>query len=92
MPRPSARRSIMTDAQYAGMPPSPGSMSMKPNKDVFTLVEAQEGKLFGPLAFTKTYSMAAAVGLSVTLIPVLNTGRAQQSPQSSADRDLSASA
>ncbi|HEX3913283.1 MAG TPA: efflux RND transporter permease subunit [Steroidobacteraceae bacterium] len=37
---------------------------------VFTL-GAQEGKLFGPLAFTKTYSMAAAAGLSVTLIPVL---------------------
>jgi len=37
---------------------------------VFTL-EAQEGKLFSPLAFTKTYSMAAAAGLSVTLIPVL---------------------
>jgi Cu(I)/Ag(I) efflux system membrane protein CusA/SilA len=37
---------------------------------VFTL-EAEEGKLFGPLAFTKTYSMAAAAGLSVTLIPVL---------------------
>jgi len=37
---------------------------------VFTL-EAQEGKLFGPLAFTKTYSMAAAAGLSVTLIPAL---------------------
>jgi copper/silver efflux system protein len=37
---------------------------------IFTL-EAQEGKLFGPLAFTKTYSMAAAAGLSVTLIPVL---------------------
>jgi len=37
---------------------------------VFTL-EAQEGKLFAPLAFTKTYSMAAAAGLSVTLIPVL---------------------
>jgi copper/silver efflux system protein len=37
---------------------------------VFAL-EAQEGKLFGPLAFTKTYSMAAAAGLSVTLIPVL---------------------
>jgi copper/silver efflux system protein len=37
---------------------------------VFTL-EAQEGKLFGPLAFTKTYSMGAAAGLSVTLIPVL---------------------
>jgi Cu(I)/Ag(I) efflux system membrane protein CusA/SilA len=37
---------------------------------VFTL-EAQESKLFGPLAFTKTYSMAAAAALSVTLIPVL---------------------
>ena len=37
---------------------------------VFTL-EAQEGKLFGPLAFTKTYAMAAAAGLAVTLIPVL---------------------
>jgi Cu(I)/Ag(I) efflux system membrane protein CusA/SilA len=37
---------------------------------VFTL-QAQEGKLFAPLAFTKTYSMAAAAGLSVTLIPVL---------------------
>ncbi len=35
------------------------------------MLEAQEGKLFGPLAFTKTYSMAAAAGLSVTLIPVL---------------------
>jgi len=39
---------------------------------VFTL-EAQEGKLFAPLAFTKTYAMAAAAGLSVTLIPVLMT-------------------
>jgi len=37
---------------------------------VFTL-EAQEGKLFGPLAFTKSYAMAAAAGLSVTLVPVL---------------------
>ena len=37
---------------------------------VFTL-EAQEGRLFSPLAFTKTYSMAAAAGLAVTLIPVL---------------------
>ena len=37
---------------------------------VFTL-EAQEGKLFGPLAFTKTYAMAAAAGLAATLIPVL---------------------
>jgi len=37
---------------------------------VFTL-QAQEGRLFSPLAFTKTYSMAAAAGLAVTLIPVL---------------------
>jgi Cu(I)/Ag(I) efflux system membrane protein CusA/SilA len=37
---------------------------------VFTL-EAQEGRLFAPLAFTKTYAMAAAAGLSVTLVPVL---------------------
>jgi len=37
---------------------------------IFTL-EAQEGRLFAPLAFTKTYAMAAAAGLSVTLIPVL---------------------
>ena len=37
---------------------------------VFTL-EAQEGRLFSPLAFTKTYAMAAAAGLAVTLTPVL---------------------
>ena len=37
---------------------------------VFAL-QAQEGRLFSPLAYTKTYSMAAAAGLSVTLIPVL---------------------
>lgn len=37
---------------------------------VFTL-EAQEGRLFGPLAFTKTWAMAAAAGLSVTLVPLL---------------------
>ncbi len=37
---------------------------------VFTL-QAQEGRLFSPLAFTKTYSMAAAALLSVTLVPVL---------------------
>jgi Cu(I)/Ag(I) efflux system membrane protein CusA/SilA len=37
---------------------------------VFTL-QAQEGRLFGPLAFTKTYAMAGAALLSVTLIPVL---------------------
>src|SRR5467141_603059 len=37
---------------------------------VFTL-EAQEGRLFSPLAFTKSYAMAAAAALAVTLIPVL---------------------
>ncbi len=37
---------------------------------VFTL-EAQEGRLFAPLAFTKTYAMGAAAILSVTLVPVL---------------------
>ena len=37
---------------------------------VFTL-EAQEGRLFAPLAFTKTFAMAGAASLSVTLVPVL---------------------
>ncbi len=37
---------------------------------VFTL-EAQEGRMFSPLAFTKTYAMAAAAALSITLVPVL---------------------
>ncbi|NKN01151.1 efflux RND transporter permease subunit [Rhizobium leguminosarum] len=37
---------------------------------IFTL-ESQEGRLFGPLAFTKTFSMAAAAILSVTLVPAL---------------------
>jgi len=37
---------------------------------VFTL-EAQEGKLFAPLAFTKTYAMAVSAGLAITLVPVL---------------------
>jgi Cu(I)/Ag(I) efflux system membrane protein CusA/SilA len=37
---------------------------------VFTL-QAQEGRMFAPLAFTKTYSMAAAALLSITLVPVL---------------------
>ncbi|NOX89363.1 MAG: efflux RND transporter permease subunit [Calditrichaeota bacterium] len=37
---------------------------------VFTL-QAQEGRLFKPLAFTKTYSMAAAALLSITIVPVL---------------------
>ncbi len=37
---------------------------------IFAL-EAQEGRLFKPLAYTKTFSMAAAALLSVTLVPVL---------------------
>lgn len=37
---------------------------------VFTL-EAQEGRMFSPLAYTKTYAMAAAAGLAITLVPVL---------------------
>ena len=37
---------------------------------VFAL-EAQEGKLFAPLAYTKTYTLAAAAALSITLVPVL---------------------
>ncbi|MFC5506785.1 efflux RND transporter permease subunit [Bosea massiliensis] len=37
---------------------------------IFTL-EAEEGRLFGPLAFTKTFAMAAAALLSVTLVPAL---------------------
>ena len=66
---------------------------------VFTL-EAQEGRLFAPLAFTKTYAMAAAAGLAVTLVPVLMgyliRGRipdgAAQSAQPRADRGLPAAA
>ena len=37
---------------------------------IFAL-EAQEGRMFHPLAYTKTYAMAAAAGLSITLVPVL---------------------
>lgn len=37
---------------------------------VFTL-EAQEGRLFAPLAFTKTYAMAVSAGLAITLVPVM---------------------
>jgi copper/silver efflux system protein len=63
---------IMTDAAIEVGPPLFFSLliitlSFLP---VFTL-EAQEGRLFAPLAFTKTYAMAAAAGLSITLVPVL---------------------
>lgn len=37
---------------------------------VFTL-EAQEGRMFSPLAYTKTYAMAASAALAITLVPVL---------------------
>ncbi|RUY33093.1 efflux RND transporter permease subunit, partial [Mesorhizobium sp. M7A.F.Ca.US.001.04.1.1] len=37
---------------------------------IFTL-ESQEGRMFGPLAFTKTFAMAAAAILSITLVPAL---------------------
>jgi Cu(I)/Ag(I) efflux system membrane protein CusA/SilA len=37
---------------------------------VFVL-EAQEGRMFAPLAYTKTFAMAAAAGLAITLVPVL---------------------
>ena len=37
---------------------------------VFTL-EAQEGRMFAPLAFTKTYAMAASAALAITLVPIL---------------------
>lgn len=37
---------------------------------IFTL-EGQEGRLFGPLAFTKTYSMAGAAALAIIVIPIL---------------------
>ncbi len=37
---------------------------------VFTL-EAQEGRMFSPLAYTKTYTMAASAALAITLVPVL---------------------
>jgi Cu(I)/Ag(I) efflux system membrane protein CusA/SilA len=58
---------------------------------VFTL-EAQEGRLFSPLAFTKTYAMAAAAGLAVTLIPVLMgyliRGRIRQEQKNPINRGL----
>ncbi len=64
---------------------------------IFTL-ESQEGRLFGPLAYTKTFSMAAAAILSVTLVPVLMLlfvrGRimpgAEEPDQPGADLDLPA--
>ena len=58
---------------------------------VFTL-QAQEGKLFAPLAYTKTYAMAAAAGLSITLVPVLMTffikGKIRSEEQNPVNRGL----
>jgi Cu(I)/Ag(I) efflux system membrane protein CusA/SilA len=60
---------------------------------VFTL-EAQEGRLFAPLAFTKTYAMAAAAILAVTLVPVLMgyfvRGRIRPEQDNPVNRALSA--
>ncbi len=52
------------------------------------LLEAQEGRLFAPLAYTKTYAMAAAAGLSVTLIPVLIVAFVRGHIRSEADNPL----
>ena len=55
-------------------------------------LEAQEGRLFRPLAYTKTFAMAAAAGLSVTLVPVLMgyfiRGRITPENRNPADRAL----
>lgn len=72
MPKGSAHWKVITDAAVEVGPALFFSLliitlSFIP---VFSL-EAQEGRLFSPLAFTKTYAMAAAAGLAVTLIPVL---------------------
>ena len=64
---------------------------------IFTL-EAQEGRLFGPLAYTKTFAMAAAAVLSITLVPALmvlfvrgpHHPRAQEPAQPVPHRHLSA--
>ncbi len=58
---------------------------------VFSL-QAQEARLFTPLAYTKTYAMAAAAGLSVTLVPVLIVvlirGRIREEQQNPVNRVL----
>ena len=68
-----ARIKIITDASMEVGPPLFYSLiiitlSFLP---VFVL-EAQEGRMFSPLAYTKTYAMAAAAALSITLVPVLS--------------------
>ncbi|MBI3438956.1 MAG: efflux RND transporter permease subunit [Proteobacteria bacterium] len=72
MPQGADHWRIITDASVEVGPPLFFSLliitlSFLP---VFTL-QAQEGRLFAPLAYTKTYSMAASAALAVTLIPVL---------------------
>lgn len=71
-PPGKSRRDIIIDAASEVGPPLFFSLliitvSFLP---VFTL-EAQEGRMFKPLAFTKTFSMAGAALLSITLVPVL---------------------
>ena len=60
---------------------------------VFTL-EAQEGRMFSPLAFTKTYAMAASAVLAITLVPVLMgyfiRGRVLPERQNPVNRGLAA--
>ena len=46
---------------------------------VFSL-EAQEGRMFSPLAFTKTYAMAVSAGLGITLVPVLRAIHSRKIP------------
>ncbi|MFP5349700.1 MAG: efflux RND transporter permease subunit, partial [Gammaproteobacteria bacterium] len=69
--RRPAREVVLAAAKQLGPPLFFGllivTVSFLP---VFTL-EAQEGRLFAPLAYTKTYAMAGAALLSVTLVPVL---------------------
>ncbi len=70
--REESRIKIITDATMEVGPPLFYSLiiitlSFLP---VFAL-EAQEGRMFAPLAYTKTYAMAAAAALSITLVPVL---------------------
>lgn len=60
---------------------------------VFTL-EAQEGRMFAPLAFTKTYAMAASAALAITLVPVLMgyfiRGRVRSESENPINRGFSA--
>ena len=54
---------------------------------IFAL-EAQEGRLFAPLAYTKTYAMAAAAGLSITLVPALIAWMVRSGIRREADNPL----